>query len=437
MKISLNGKGYVSQLGFGAGQSVLYSDFDGTFLAQPLHDVFSYNTRKRSAGVENFNKYFSQIQDFIDETKGKFEIIITTGRRLFGDRKEGFENTYQEMRDYGIKFPKIKSIITSEGGDIHHFRVDGSIDRTPDPQKAKAVKEACGWDNAQIKAALDDVAQQTGVGYRFVDHRGSYKLSIALDDTSKTEDFYSRLISALEGKMQINSTIGKVKTYNKLDDFYQRVDGIRLEPHIDGSYLHKDFDTKAAIKRVAANNDFLIIAGDADNDREMLNIFNYVRTPDGMKKPERAGQITDEYIRATKDEIEKLPVKIFFIKSGNEDPRVLSLFEFMKEQAGLFPKKVQVVEETQVGQNNHFLDAIKDSITNYASENSCFKKALEDNPEFLKESGIKLTKNHGKRVLAGIALAAVITGIGAYVCRKISKNNAAKNTKNAAPPRQN
>ncbi len=359
--------------GFGAGKSFLYTDFDGTLLAQPLHDIYGSDDARKETSVSNFNKYFGEIQEYIEKTQNKFEIILTTGRRLFGDKQEGFEPTCQKMTQAGIRLPRIKSIITSEGGDIYHFRADGTIDRTPDASKANAIKQACGWDNNEIKSILDKISQETGIGYKFVDSRGSYKLSILPDDASKVDIFYSKLTSALEGRAQAKSKIDDVKAY--LDDVsYSRVRGIKLEPVVNGEALHKDFDTKIALKRAIENNDFLLIAGDADNDKESLNIFRYVKPPEGLTCPQKLNEITAEYVQATRDEIEKLPLKILFIKpkSSNPDLRTFALHEFMRRQERLFPKKVKVVEQTQIGANNNFLDAIKSSISEYASENKLF-----------------------------------------------------------------
>ena len=49
-----------SNLNFGAGKSILFSDFDGTLLPQSLHDVYNGNTEQKKNAVEGFNKYFSQ-----------------------------------------------------------------------------------------------------------------------------------------------------------------------------------------------------------------------------------------------------------------------------------------------------------------------------------------------------------------------------------------
>ena len=53
----------------------------------------------------------------------------------------------------------------------------------------------------------------------------------------------------------------------------KKTKGIKLKPLIGKHHIHKDFDTKIALKNTIRDNDFLIVAGDADNDKEALNIF--------------------------------------------------------------------------------------------------------------------------------------------------------------------
>ncbi len=389
---------------FQKGQTTLYSDFDGTLLAQPLHDIYQGDNAKKQASVNNFNKYFSEIQEFIDSTKGKFEIIITTGRRLFGDRKDGFEPTYQKMREEGIQLPKIKSIITTSGGDVYNFGENGIIERTPDPQKASLIKQASGWDNEQIIKTLDKIAEETQTAYDFVNTRGSYKLSIRVSDPAKIESFYKRLVKELEGKMTVKAKVGDVKVA-LTEDLYTKMMGIKLEPRVDGHTLHKDFDTRIALKEAIKNGDFVIVAGDADNDKEALNIFRYITQPKEYKPPKSVGDITEDYIRSVRDEIESLPLKILFIrpKSGEVDTKMLTLSNFMQKTAELFPKKVQIVEQTQVGENNYFLDAIKNAIQEF-TENGA-------------NSAIKTTNSIGKTFTGALTLFASMTALGVGIAK--------------------
>lgn len=375
-----------NNISFKAGKTSLYTDFDGTFLAQPLHDLYRDDDAKKKSCVDGFNNYFAQFQNFIQKAKGKFEIIITTGRRLFGDRVEGFEPTYEKITQDGIKLPEIKALITASGGDIHYFNADGTIGRTFDAQKTESARQACGWDNDKIKSALDEAAAQTGTDYHMADCRGSYKLSVHVENRENVNDFYSKLKDSLDGQMQIKSRIDDVRVYGE----NERVTierGIKLAPKINGHSLNKDFDVKIALKNAERDNDFVIAAGDSTNDKAMINIFSYIELPGDLKHPTRAQDLTPEHIQAVR--AIKLPLKIFFIrpdeKQIQKNARMAELYEFMKEQERLFPDKVKIVEQTQLGGENNLLNAVKSAISDHAGVDKKFAEALEGNGEFAKE----------------------------------------------------
>ena len=364
---------------FKAGKSILYTDFDGTFLAQPLYDVYNGSTEAKKQSVNNFNSYFRNFQDYIEKTNGKFSINITTGRRLNYDDKEGVEPTYLKMKQEGIIFPKIKSLITSSGGDIYYFNQNGSIDHTPSKTKASQIKQACGWDNEEIKNTLDDIAKELECNYSFTDDRGNYKLSIQIKDSSKINRFYQKICETLNPKMNAEIKISDVKVKSKNSHQTTRTKGIKLKPLIGKHHIHKDFDIKIALKNAIRDNDFLIVAGDADNDKEALNIFKYLKNPPNGFIPTKPTDITAQYLKQTKKEIDSLPIKLLFIrpKKTETNPKVLELLNFMEAQQKLFPKKVEIIEKTQIGKDNNLLDAIKSSTINYAKKNLAFAKKFD------------------------------------------------------------
>ena len=351
-----------NKLNFTAGKSTLFTDFDGTFLPQPLNDVYSGSTAEAKEEAANFNKYFSQIQEFADKKKGNFDIIITTGRRLDWHQKSGFLPFFRELQDFGIKFPTIRSVITTEGGDIHDFLPDGSVNPIPNKAKADLVTQMSGWDNSKIKLALDEAAKETQTSYSFVNPKGSYALSIKLDDETKVDMFYKKLKDSLGQDINYRAKITEVKDY--YGDFsYVSSKGIKLEPKVDEHSLHKDFDVKIALQKAIREDDFIIVAGDASNDKEMLNIFRYV---DDIKNvPKTASDITQEYVSTIKDKIDNLPLKILFIRPNADDARKQELYEFVQKLQQLFPEKVQIVEQTFPGNRNNFLEAIENAINNH------------------------------------------------------------------------
>lgn len=399
---------------FGVGKSILFSDFDGTLLPQSLHDVYNGSNEQKRNAVDGFNKYFSEIQDFSNSSHNKFEIIITTGRRLNRNNQEGFLPAYQRIRQEGIMLPRIKEIITAEGGDIFSFSENGDVSQTIKPEKAALVRKLTGWDNGLINKTLEDVSQKLNTSYEMVDEKGSYKLSLKLADNSKIQEFVDELQGALMDKIKCRIKKSDVKVDNN------KTQGIVLYPLIEGQKLNKSFDVKMALEDAIKNDDFIIAAGDSSNDKEMLNIFNYVRKPENLFIPQKAEEITQEYVSLTRQEIDKLPIKLLFVKpnSPEKHSKKLEIYEFMKKQAELFPEKVMIVEETKLYGENNLLNAVKNAINNYAEKNSVFKNAWNgivsnsDGANGVVNDVAKPKKSPFK--IVAIALGVVALGVVAY-----------------------
>lgn len=396
---------------FKAGRATLYSDFDGTFLPQPLHDIYNGSSEAKERSVRNFNKYFRDFQNFIDSTKGKFSIIINTGRRLNGDNKDGFEPTLMKMRESGIVLPKIDSLITSSGGDIYKFNADGTLNPSKEMSKLLQIKKVCGWDNEEIVKALDIATEEIGCKYKFVNNRGSFKLSTVIDDTKKLSELKNRLSEILNPKMGIDISISDVTNNGR------KQTGLKLSPLINNHHLHKDFDVKNALKNAISNNDFLIVAGDASNDKEALNIFRYLTNPPAGKIPTSSSEITTEYIDKVKSEIDKLPIKIMFIEPNLSctDQRTLKLYEFMQSLEKQFPKKVKIVKETKLDGENNFLNSIKSAINEYSGENQIFSR------NFNSKINKKLSKSKLILILGTISL--ILIGLYHLYKKNKSKTN--------------
>lgn len=405
-----------NKISFTSGKSTLFTDFDGTFLPQPLDDVYNGTPPMRQEAVSKINKYFSQIQDFITRKKGNFDIVITTGRRLDWHRMKGFVPFLGEIKDFGIVFPKIKRLITTDGGDIHEFLPDGNVSRVPNADKREMITRLSGWDNEKIKQALDIVSEETGTKYSFVNPKGSYRLSIKLDDESKLEVFHEKLREKLGADVKFKSKISYVKDYSG-DLSYVQTRGIKMEPVVEGSKLHKDFDVKAAIKNAIKNDDFVVVAGDASNDKEMLNIFRYINNDGAI--PQLAEEITPGIAAKAKPEIDKLPVKILFVRPKPEETKKLPLLEFMKKLEEYFPEKVQIVEQTFPGERNFFLEAVENAVNSHK-----FKTP----PQVPQPPQPPKGRFWRYVIIGGVVLAA-----GAIVIKKIffppkSENNPDKNT---------
>ncbi len=402
-----------NKINFTSGKSTLFTDFDGTFLPQPLDDVYNNSPAIRQDAVSKLNKYFSQIQDFITSKKGDFDIVITTGRRLDWHRMKGFVPFLGEIRDFGIIFPKIKRLITTDGGDIHDFLPDGNVSQTPNSDKREMITRLSGWDNEKIKQTLDKISEETGTKYTFVNPKGSYRLSIKLEDEAKLELFHEKLREKLGADIKFKSKIADVKEYTG-DISYIQSKGIKMEPVVEGSKLHKDFDIKTAIKKAIQNDDFVVVAGDASNDKEMLNIFRYINS-EGII-PQTAEEVTAQIAAKAKPEIDKLPVKILFVRPKPEEIKKQPLLEFMKKLEQYFPEKVQIVEQTYPGERNFFLEAIENAV------NSHKFKTIPQIPQT--QPPVLPVKSRLWRyfIIGGAALAA-----GAFLLKKIFSKNKEEN----------
>ena len=349
-------------LNFTSGKTILFTDFDGTFLPQPLYDMYNGTPAAKAAEISNLNKYFSEFQNFINRQNGNFDIVISTGRRLDWHKQKGFIPFYEELKKFGVKFPKIKQLITSGGGDVYDFMSDGRINSEPNRAKSAIMEKLSGWNFKKIKAALDTAANETDTRYSLVNPKGSYSLSIRLQNEDKIESFLKKLTEILNKDVKFRAQRAEVKNYN-YDLSCTVSPGIKLEPIVWRHHLSKDFDVREALKFAMKNDDFVIAAGDAPNDKHMLNIFKYLK--DRHHIPKCAEDVTPQYVASVKDEIDKLPVKLLFIKPKPDDTKKLPLYEFMKKLEECFPQKVQIVEQTYPGSKNNFLDAIENAINSH------------------------------------------------------------------------
>jgi len=354
---------------FGAGKTSLYADFDETFAPKSLAPIRNNIAGEKQTLVSGYNKFFSQFQNFLNEKKGLFEINISTGRKVGTEHSRGFLSTYNVMRRAGVNFPQINSVITAEGGDIFKFSPKtGDLITAPLRGKLDIIKQKSGWDRKVVDQLVEQTAKEVQGTYRITDPRSSHKLSIVLDDNAKLQLFKDTLQQKFENA-GINTNIhtsSHVLDYNP-DGSKNILLGIKAEPLIDGQKIKKDFDVKLAIKDALKNKDFVIAAGDADNDKEMLNLFNYLGHRD-IKKAKDIKSLDKELISDLQKKIKDLPIGVIFVDhsaervSYHKEHKLLALSEFMKEQQKIFPDRVKIIKKSNLDDKNYLLDAIKELI---------------------------------------------------------------------------
>ena len=360
-------------INFTAGKTVLYTDFDGTLLPESLYSAYNKNDKQKKVAIRSLNRYFSEIRNFADNKKNSLEIVITTGRTLNKDNDEGFNTTYKKFIKDNVNLPRFKEIITSDGGEAFSFMQDGKINPKAKQSKINLIKKLTGWDFNLVTEALDKASQKLQVSYEFIIKRGIYKFLLQISDKTKNKEFCDEFKKIINNSMQYGINICDFD-YNK----YSIKQGIQLYAMFNGHKIDKSFDIKLALKKAIKNDDLIIVAGNDSNDKEMLNLFNYIQNTSLKSVPKRAEDITLEYLKNIKSEIEALPIKILFIKPSKTENNQskLSLYEFIKKQAKFFPDKVMIIDETKLYGKNKLLPAIKKIITNYAKENPAFQKVL-------------------------------------------------------------
>ncbi len=358
---------------FKANKTSLYADFDGTFIPRSIAPIKD-NSSGKEALVQGYNKYFKLFQQFIDDKKDLFDIRISTGRKYSGESGDGFLGTYNLMRNAGVKFPQIKELVTAEGGDIYAFNPDGTLSAKPSGEKLDFIVQKTGWNRKEIDSAVKKIAEELGIEARAVDLRSSHKLSLVLSDELQSVNF----IDKLKAWLKEHSVNAKAKVsehvYEYLPDgSHKKTLGIKAEPLFEGHTIHKDFDIKAAIARAIKAKDFVIAAGDADNDKEMLNMFNYA----GLRQIDSKSAIQSldaETIRQAQGKIAKLPIGIVYVdhledEVGNpKRHKYAALSEFMHEQKKIFPDRIRIVQKSDLGKNNTLLEAAKELIAGYFDE---------------------------------------------------------------------
>lgn len=366
---------------FGSGKTLLFTDFDGTLLPEPIKPIYSENNPNKEKIVSDFNKYFEDFKKILSSAKDNFSIFVTTGRRISDSCKYGFCETYNKMYLSGIKLPKIKAVITTEGGDIYPIMPSGQISQSCDGEKLNKIEQLSGWSHKKVKSIIDNVLKVNGLTTKNSD-RGNFWIETAAIKGEHVEKVKSAIIKELK----THGISARVYANNGRK--------IKLKPVVHGHSLSKDFDVKLALKHAVINDDLVIAAGNDTNDLKMLNIFRYVELPKDKKIP-RTAQDVEFLIKehpSVKSNIEKLPIKLIFIKSDLNS--LGENFAFVESLAKYFPNNFTIIEKSTLGKNNHFADTIKGTIKSYALKNKNFINALhKNNKEYFDFLRLSLNNN--------------------------------------------
>lgn len=451
-----------NMVSFKAGVTNLYSDFDNTFMPKEFnHNILV--KQEQPLDKELFRKIFTPFNDFVSEMKEKMTFTLTSGRSYY-ETKYNFDKIPKDL-----EVPKPQFIITSNGSDIlersgNEFNyVFSDISK----KKETTIKELSGWDVTKIKMVLSDllkadnfsiieskinsskseyngcsiedlINQKQKTDSKFASIRTNEHLHMNIAFSKDTPD---EIVKETETKIKKSITSLKInaQTTSDINGIYSGgYKVINISPKIDKEVLSKLFDAKKALQNAMKNNDLVIVAGDASNDKEMLNIFNYIDTSKykdfpieiwSDKADEFKKQIQNvfEYLETSpqlKKEIDDLPLISIIVDNEKNDrhDKLASLKEFLPKlnHDGII-KFVKINAESKE-EPSTLLKGIKTAIQSYTKQNPDFSNALIEylSPEINKEINISQIPPkkliHNKIIAAGTSV--IVGAIAVYTILK-------------------
>lgn len=361
-----------------SGKVSLYTDFDETLMPLAFDAIKKNVQEEKSQYVDAYNKYFGKIQQYIREQKGNFEISITTGRKFAAGGPYDFIKVYKALIDAGVVFPKIKEVITEDGGDIYAFSKSGHLDTAPLKEKIDTISKATGWKKEKADKFVKESAKEFGVESSVVSRGSSHKLDVILSDSSVINEFFNTLLSKFnKAKIQVRMLIENIK-YRTNGEVLESGLGVRVEPLADGHVIRKDFDVKLKLKDAIKHGGYVIAAGDAPNDKEMLNIFNYLGAKN-IDSVEKINSLNKRAVEEFKKKLSKLPFGAIFVdhvfeqRNSAQYMDFYNLGVFMQQLQRLFPSRVKIIKKSNVATENLLLDAVKQLIADYKAEKNLFQ----------------------------------------------------------------
>ena len=400
-----------TNISFKAGKTVVYSDFDGTFMPYSHSDVCNNGELSRNGDkINNFNNIYRKFIDFSNKTGDKFKLILSTGRNL-----PELEFILSKIKKQKLTFPQINSVIVKNGGDrydynyLHNYVLNN--------EKSEAIKKSVsGWDSDKIKYDLKNIIKtiksdddkdliilNVPINKHEMDYEKDsleciikrlenvnkkYYASFSEDGTLAIDLVFPPNIKVDNIKKAINDYFADNKIQasvliNNFDGGYPvpafHCDGhmtvgpsqtIQIKPLYNGKALNKLYDVKEEVKKNIAekSDDLVIAAGDGINDEPMLNIFNYLDLY-GIEIPE--GKNIKELIEDKEilNAIKALPLAVIVVGLGADSKELLETARLL-ESKGI--KKFFVEENAK----NGLLNKIKESMLSYSNENENYKYSL-------------------------------------------------------------
>lgn len=394
MKIGCNS----SHVQFKSGHTFIYTDFDDTYMPFSHDEICKESPLGYSNDRRNeFNNHFSKINEFFETGKNKLTLLLTTGRSA-----SEYCFVEKKIKDKNLAYHLPDVLISRNGAD----RFDRRSDKWAFDEKRKSKIEelAKGWNAEKIKNHISSIIKHINPsafimsvpvnrdGFSYEDLSLEYALkkeinpkkadyaSFAQDETGVIEVVFSKNLNAQKIKDETARTL-KNNSVSAVTDYYPsdtrtwlpqfREDGtyyvdksnkMMIKPLIDGKRLSKLFDVKEEVKNIIINNtnDFVIAAGDEDNDEEMLNPLNYLDlygvTVDKQKDADEI--LNDEKVL---DAIQKLPLSSLIVSNSPNLEHLRKMGKILDEK-GI--NKIHCVKN-----KDEYLNKIQKSMYNYAKQN--------------------------------------------------------------------
>ncbi len=390
----------ISSLNFGAGKTILFSDFDGTFMSVKHEDL-----KQNSQLIDRkaFNDTYDKFRKFQTSMGDNFEFNVTSGRNLY--EWLFFVKTLETM---GLKTPLPNKVISTNGGDVFaKTPTNNYIPATP-IEKSKAVQKASGWDD-NVRKDLMKIFQDEG--YKIIEplinssereynksttiqrffpsdskekfaafrKNDNLLLNIALNNRNvTTEDETEKMTKKIKAYFEKRGISAKVK-----NEYDTTLAGgypiINVIPVQDGKKLTKVYDPKLALEKAKRENDMVITAGDGSNDKEMLNPLNYMDIPkldnDDLNEIKKYFKNNPEKLK----ELKRLPFA-GIICTGNPANQVSN---YDKEKLPLSKEFVELINDLAgskklfVVQRGKLQDGIEEAIATYSEINKNFEEKIK------------------------------------------------------------
>lgn len=401
-------------IAFGTGKSFLYSDFDGTYMPFEHKDICFFDAYKNNEEVRKLFKHcFLPFKDFLNRFGDKFNFAITTGR----NRPE-FNYFLDRLKSQGADLPKPDTLITCDGKDIF-YKQDGQFPSgTVDLSKRSFLSKMLNWKPEILIPQIRDIILRTPTtdhrrvriietpinksiedyGEISLEYRLKYGLTLERNFASFNEGYdfspyivfsnnadLERTKSRLEALFRRENINASVSLCQRDWDIKQggSYQSLSIKPRPKNGFwkdkkINKLIDTHKKVEDIYKNrtNDLVIVAGDAGNDEDMLNIFNYVDILGLQIPPKNKYEefLSDPNNRAL---LKQLP--FMAIVAGNKED--LKLIRQNQELLSKYGIESTVFVDYEKGEI--LLDGIKQAMHIFSQRNEIYKNALGE--ELLRE----------------------------------------------------